>query len=260
MRNGLGGSCARHGKRRGAWLLSLLSTTACLGVDGPPRSQGTDAQGPPACRPVVTGELIITEVLARPAGVDIDGDGVSNLRDEAIEVRIDADAPVHLRGVTLRVGEKVRGEIDDARCHAPGALAVLTGATTGALALAADPSAVTHLRLDGPMGLVDSGSSVELRGLLGTLLGDGHYGATSTGGQSWARTTDSDRAAPFAPHPALEDGGLHSLGRCRDGRSADACWPAHDAYGDGRTVSAPVRSRAVTNICDSTLDRRFAAP
>jgi hypothetical protein len=48
------------------------------------------------------------------------------------------------------------------------------------------------------------------------------------------------------------------MGRCRDGRTADACWPAFDSYGDGRTVLPWPRRRQPTTICSLALDHRLA--
>lgn len=174
----------------------------------------------PACLPVLSGELVINEVLARPAGLDIDGDGQSNLRDEAIEIRLLAAQPRSLDGVVLVVGGQPRGAIADLRCHAPGTLFLLVGGTAATPAL---QGGAEVLRLSGPLALRDDGAALSLTGRAGSAIDQLAYPAAPAG-RSQVRAHDSDPWAPLEAHPDTPGGAPHSLGQCRDGAPAPSCW------------------------------------
>lgn len=209
----------------GLWrflVLFALIVTPCAGcsllADAPVpraaladgRTAGADASAdaPPPCLPARTGEVVINEILARPGGVDLDGDGVANHRDEAVELVYRGDAPGHLQGAHLWVAGQDRGPIGDARCLLPGQRAVLTGSTAANLALPAD---VVQVRAGKPLDLRDSGAELELRGMLETPLGQASYGP-AVAGQSVVRAVDGDAGAELVAHAVVAGVG-HSLGR-----------------------------------------------
>ena len=222
------------------WMVALLALCAC-GLEPPPRrlaraQAGPEAiigdrggppvinalrAGPDACLPVLSGELVINEVLAKPAGLDIDGDGLSNLRDEAIEVLLLADQPRRLDGVTLHVAGQPRGQLSDPRCHPPGTLFVVLGATA---ALPPLPGGAVGLQLSGQLALRDEGAQLSLLGWAGSPLDLLAY-PPAPAGRSLVRSQDGDLWAPLQPHPDTAAGDPHSLGRCRDGAPATSCWP-----------------------------------
>lgn len=174
-----------------------------------------------ACRPALTGELIVNEVLAAPGDQDIDGDGWSNARDEAVELRYDGAAPGHLGGAELWVGGKRRGAVQEARCLDPGTLVVLTGHLAATMTVAPGGQ---QLRLSGPLELPDKGAEIEVRGVLGTALGRASYPPASAA-VSLCRDPEGDRWAPLSPHPPLANGVRQSIGHCTDGSVPSACWP-----------------------------------
>jgi hypothetical protein len=176
----------------------------------------------PPCLPVLSGELVINELLARPAGLDIDGDGQSNLRDEAIEIRLLAAEPRHLDGVALAVGGQPRGAIADPRCHAPGTLFLLVGATAASPAL---QSGAEVVHLSGQLSLRDDGAQLRLTGRAESVIDQLSYPAAPAG-RSQVRAHDSDPWAPLEAHPDTPGGAPHSLGQCPDGAAAPSCWPS----------------------------------
>lgn len=201
----------------------LFAVNACSLLVQPPDFTAQDvaahrADGaplPPACLPARTGELVFNEILAKPAGVDLDGDGLSTGRDEALELLYTGDAPGHLQGAQLLVDEHVRGVIGDARCLQPGQLVVITGSRTADVAL--QPAAV-QVRLSRPLELRDSGAALRVVGVLATDLGELTYPAALPG-QSWIRQSEGIREAPLIGHPAV-GGRMHSIGTSALGRPA----------------------------------------
>jgi len=195
-------------------------------LDLPPRpSTASAAAGlrAPGCRPVVTGEPVVNELLVRPAGLDLDGDGKSSGRDEALELYLDASEPAHFRDVELWVDGQLRGRVVGEACVPPGSLVVLTGSTTGDVAV---PPGTVSLHLDHPLKLQDGGGSLELRGLAGTVLCAGTWpDEPDAPPSSWARSEDGDRDAPFARHDTLAKtkGSAASIGRCLSGGPPCAC-------------------------------------
>lgn len=185
----------------------------------------TRGQGSPGCLPILGGELVINELLPRPAGVDIDGDGESNQRDEAIELRLSSVGPRHLQGVALWVAGQQRGQLTDPSCHPPGALLVLVSSTTGPLAL---PQGSAQVRLSGPLALRDDGAVVALIGRGGGVLDQLAYPAAPAA-RSLVRTPEGSRWAPLEAHPDTPAGSGHSLGMCSDGAAPDRCWAAPTA-------------------------------
>ncbi len=220
------------------WMLSLalaaVSLSGC-GVEPPLRwgvgagqpgpadadpAQLAPTPGQPGCLPVLGGELVINEVLARPAGLDIDGDGLSNQRDEALELRLIADGPRHLDGVALRVAGQQRGYLGGAACHPPGTLLVVLGSTAGGWP---PQPGTAQLHLSAQLALRDEGAVLALLGRGGGLLDQVTYPAAPAG-RSLVRTPEGNRWAPLLPHPNTATGAGHSLGLCSDGSAALGCW------------------------------------
>ncbi len=162
---------------------------------------------PPACLPARTGEVVLNEILARPGGVDLDGDGLANHRDEAVELVYRGDEPGHLQGAHLWVAGQDRGAITDGHCLLPGQRAVITGSTAGLLALA---PTVVQVRAGKPLDLRDTGAELELRGVLDTPLGKTTYGP-AVAGHSEVRAPDGDGEAALVAHPVVAGVG-HSIG------------------------------------------------
>jgi hypothetical protein len=181
---------------------------------------------PETCLPVLTGELIVNEVLVRPGGLDVDGDGVSNGRDEAIEFVLDASASAaNLEGVTLEVDGVLRGSVHLAECVPKGTLVVLVGSTTQALDL---PPGAVAVRLDKTLKLPDEGGTLALRGVTGSVLAQVSWPAEKDGlGTSRTRTRDGDRNAGFARHAdlPLAKGQRASIGWCLSGKTPCDCLP-----------------------------------
>jgi hypothetical protein len=204
---------------------TLHPDPAVQAITGDPKGAAainTGAGDLPACLPVLSGELVINEVLARPAGLDIDGDGQSSLRDEAIEIRLVAAEPRHLEGVALAVAGQPRGVLADPRCHAPGTLFLLVGATAASPAL---QSGAEVLRLSGQLALRDDGAHLSLTGRADSVIDQLSYPAAPAG-RSQVRAHESDFWAPLEAHPDTPGGAPHSLGQCRDGAPAASCWPS----------------------------------
>lgn len=211
-------------------VLFAAGLPGCLDASVPPRfrgvprdAAGADLAAPPPCRPVLTGEPIVNEVLARPGGFDIDGDQLSNGRDEALELIHDSAYDAHYDGVQLWQASKLRGTIRSHQCMPPGQMLVVTGPTTRELTL---PPGATQLRLDHAMSLADGAGPLILRGLAGTVVAEvalpAALDATAT---SLARTVDGDRFAPWGWHCLLPETGEQpaSLGRCLDGQPPCTC-------------------------------------
>lgn len=200
------------------WIInvSVLATSACsVLADGPSfadwradgRAQLAETTLKPNCLPVRTGEIVINEVLAKPAGIDLDGDGLSNNRDEALELLFVGTFAGHLDGTRLVLDGKDRGIITDITCLHPNQVVVVTGSTAQALVL---PAGSRHVRLTKPLNLRDDGGHLQLVGALGTVLGQAHYPAAQPG-QSQVRHPDGDAFSGFVSH-LQTGGGSHSLG------------------------------------------------
>ncbi|MBM4343275.1 MAG: hypothetical protein FJ100_07850 [Deltaproteobacteria bacterium] len=199
-------------------VVALAPCAACSLLAEPPDPRSVLADGrvvaadvavdaPPACLPARTGEVVVNEILARPGGVDLDGDGVANHRDEAVELVFRGDIAGHLQGTHLWVAGQDRGAIADIRCLLPGQRIVLTGSTAGPLTLA---EGVLQVRTAKPLDLRDGGAHIELRGVLDTALGQATYGP-AVAGQSQVRSPDGEADAALAAHPVIAGVG-HSVG------------------------------------------------
>lgn len=200
---------ALHFSTLGLPACTLMSDPVAFGGlhgDGTAR-QPDGAAAVALCLPVRTGELVINEILAKPAGIDLDGDGQSTGRDEALELVFVGDAPGHLDGAMLVVDGKLRGHFGDLRCLQPGQTVVVTGSTARDLQLPAD---AMQVRLSQPLELPDTGANLSVRGALATDLGTASY-AKALPAQSWVRALPADRDAPFVPHPWVSGVG-HSIG------------------------------------------------
>lgn len=179
------------------------------------------------CRPILSGELLVNELLVRPGGVDLDGDGQSTSRDEAIELRIDAPEPVHLRGVSLQVGGQQRGvwPLDD--CLQPGALLVVVGHTTGAVPL---PEGASLVSWPQTLKLPDGPTTLRWLGSQGATLAEASWADQGSGpGASMVRQVDGVWWTSLVRHDSVMPERQHSLGTCADGSPAAACWPPIDA-------------------------------
>lgn len=215
-----------------AALTALLCSCSLLADPLPSRTgRAADAAGDlglfSGCRPIVSGELLVNELLVRPGGVDLDGDGQSTSRDEAIELRIDATEPVHLRGASLQVSGQSRGEwpLDD--CVAPGTLLVVVGHTTGAVALPEGASLVVWPQT---LKLPDGAGSVRWLGSQGATLGEASWPDQGDGaGSSMVRAQDGVWWSELVRHDSVAPIRSHSLGLCADGQPPTMCWPPHDA-------------------------------
>lgn len=214
--------------------LALSCLCGCL-PDAPHRSRAADASGDGSagqCLPVLSGELIINEIMARPAGLDLDGDGRSNSRDEALELILDTEADSHLGGATLWIDGQLRGGIHEAPCLSPGMLIVLTGPSTGHLDL---PPGAIQLALDHGLGLGDGGGVIELRGAAGNVLAQASYPAEEGGPpSSRTRAQDAMRDAPLVAHRVLPAaaGAPWSIGRCATGLAPCTCISAQSVLCD----------------------------
>lgn len=177
----------------------------------------------PACREAWTGEIVINEVVHRPAGRDIDGDGKSNGRDELLEVLSVADEPVHLRGAELLWSGNRRGAISASDCLAPSTVAVIVGSTTGPFTL---PEGAQRLALDRTLRLTDGGGELTLVGLSGTKLGSVLIPpANNSAGGCVCRQVEGERGSAMVPHAQLEraQGAGWSPGLCASGDRFPAC-------------------------------------
>lgn len=175
------------------------------------------------CRPAAAGEVLINEVVIRPAGRDLDGDGKSSGRDELIEVVSLTNEAVHLRGAMVVYGGAPRGEVIKTRCLAPYHSALIVGSTTGAIA---DAQGMSIARLNKTLRLTDNGGALALVGVAGDALdhvavpmaSDATEGAVT-------RQMDGRRGAELTPHALLPhaNGAQWSPGRCSDGEPFPMC-------------------------------------
>ena len=224
--------------RNGWAFVLLLLTGACHASLEPPMAAGLQPLpqiGPggavvlpepvsPECRPANAGEVVLNEYLVRPGGLDIDGDGKSNGRDEVLELALATGSePVHLGGAQLLVDGQVRGQIAGQTCLDPQHLIVLVGSTS---ALTLWPPGADEVRLDHLLKLPDGGASLELRTAANELLFRHQY-APETGGaaSSWTRATDGDGAAAWSRQLDLAEGHgrASTIGLCNNGQPACAC-------------------------------------
>jgi len=206
---------------------------------------GTD--GAPACRQAWSGEVVINEVVLKPAGRDLDGDGLSNGRDELLELVIIADESVHLASAELRWDGKRRGRIGASPCLLPGEAALLVGSMTGPVV---PPAGAALLRLDRTLRLTDGGGHVALYsesgGELGAVVLAGAANATDG---CVTREVDGDRWADMVAHAALEgaQGAPWSPGLCAGGGRFPACLQATMERGHARSAppasESPARGR-----------------
>ena len=177
----------------------------------------------PACREAWTGEIVINEVVHRPAGRDVDGDGKSNSRDELLEVLSVADEPVHLRGAELHFAGSNRGAIAASDCLPPLTVAIIVGSTTGLFVL---PEGAQRLALDHTLRLTDGGGELTLVGVSGTNLGSVLLPpADDASGGCVCRQVEGERGSAMVPHAQLERarGAGWSPGLCAGGGRFPAC-------------------------------------
>ena len=223
--------------RRSIPLFVLMLVTACHAhVDVPlanglqplPAPAGDGAGLPeavsPECRAALAGEVLLNEYLVRPAGIDIDGDGKSNGRDEVLELTLATGSQdVHLGGAKLYVDGMLRGQIAGSNCLSPKHLIVLVGNTS---ALVTWPEGVDEIRLDHLLKLPDGGASLELRTADNQLLFRHTYLQEQPGApSSWTRSVDGDAAADWTRQLDWADGHgrPHTIGLCNNGQVACAC-------------------------------------
>jgi hypothetical protein len=195
-----------------------------LPIPGAGGAIGLPAAASPECRPAAPGEIVLNEYLVRPGGLDVDGDGKSNGRDEVLELALaTGSTQVHLGGAQLLVDGQVRGQIAGQVCLDPRHLVVLVGSTS---ALVTWPEGATEVRLDHLLKLPDGGASLELRTAANELLFRHQYLAESGGAaSSWTRSIDGDGAADWTRQLDLAEGHgrATTLGLCNNGLPACAC-------------------------------------
>ena len=242
---GKGGNDATHHCRLAATAIILGAATSLLACTDPPgrstppcgdsltvpldaellrRFTGGDVEEAP-CRPAASGELLINEVVTRPAGRDLDGDGKSSGRDEAIELVSLATEQVHVSGTELSYKGESRGKIMSSGCVAPFGAVVVVGATTGHVKT--HGGAIVG-RLNKTLRLTDSGGTLALRTAAGNLLDSVEVPAAkdeTTGAVT--RRVDGHRGAPLVPHGWLTNanGATWSPGTCADGGLFPDCVP-----------------------------------
>jgi hypothetical protein len=173
------------------------------------------------CRAFLTGELIINEVVVRPSGLDLDGDGTSSGRDELVELVSIADEPAFVDHLGLLFDGSERGVAASDTCVPPGHALILVGSTTGPFSA---PAASSVLVLSRTLRLTDGGGSVAVV----AKTGEAHDvvvlpAAPAKGPHVMARRADADWSSPWAPHQQLSVGLLWSPGRCVDGGLFPAC-------------------------------------
>ncbi len=255
-------SGATGGPRRAqvvAWGGALALTLAsCVGVPSPtwagrrdaapgdvrltlPEAGGHDGERGTlhgACRPPRTGELVINEVALSPGGLDLDGDGASNGRDEMVELVSRADEPISLAGLSLFWRGERRGGVEASPCVPPRTSVVLLGQLGLEPSL---PPGATLVRLDRTLRLTDSGGTLALHGLV-DVRGEGSppetprvlaaltlpAAVTPAAPAVWARSRDGDWDAPLASHGALTERPW-SPGRCVGGALFPCCLDWLDA-------------------------------
>ncbi|MCO4760415.1 MAG: hypothetical protein KC502_02850 [Myxococcales bacterium] len=233
---------------RGAVMRHLIQTTALIGgllaqctacqptwpagqhavsgedIAAPSDGAGSsDAAGIMPCRAAATGELVINEVVQRPGGLDHNGDGASNGKDEMVELVSRADVPVHLGGASLWWNGERRGGIASSPCIPPRTAAVLATDTAGPLAL---PAGAVAVRLDRTLRLTDKGGRVEVRGVLGTALDavDVPAAVTPSAPAIWSRARDGDWNAALRSHNEVSGASRPaSLGRCANAFRYPCC-------------------------------------
>lgn len=180
-----------------------------------------DAAHTPPCRPLLTGELLLNEIVVRPGGLDADGDGASTGRDEVVEVVSLAPVPAHALGVVLRIDGVVRGVVAQADCLAPGGAALLVGSTT---ADAGRVATLPSLRLDHTLRLRDAASRLELLSSAGGIHdGVSLPAATGMGPAVWTRAPDANPDSPWVAHSAVPPHRPWSLGACAGGGWLPVC-------------------------------------
>ena len=179
--------------------------------------------GAPACRQAWAGDLIINEVVLRPGGRDLDGDGHSDGHDELIELIANGDEPIHLAGAELRWSGKRRGGIRDSPCLEPGDVAVLVGSATGAFHV---PPGAVRLQLDRTLRLSDSGGRLALHGGAGSELDAVQLTAANNPLNGCVtRQVEGDRWADMVAHASLPraQGASWSPGLCAGGGRFPGC-------------------------------------
>mgnify|MGYP007046916218 CR=1 FL=1 len=196
----------------------------CVGDldQGAAPAEPVDEVAPP-CRPAVTGELPVNEVLQRPGGLDFDGDGASTTRDEMVEWIVDSSAPAHLLGAELWFDGERRGVVRSSPCLRMGQAVVLVGHLTAPWS---PPQGAVLVTLDRTLRLSDKGGHLALIGLGGGELGFADLpAAPAKEACSLVRARDGDRAAPLEPHCDHPDskGAPWSPGLCTDGGRFPGC-------------------------------------
>lgn len=195
-----------------------------IGASGMAGLAGLPHAPSPECPAVQAGEVVLNEYLVRPGGMDLDGDGKSNGRDELIELTLHTQGKTaHLGGVKFYVDGALRGTVTATACLDPSHLFVLVGSTTG---LGTWQEGTDEVRLDHLLRLPDGGGSLEMRTADDALLFRHSYAAESSAApSSWTRTIDGDGAADWQRHLDWGDGHgrPHTLGLCNDGQPACAC-------------------------------------
>lgn len=222
----------KHSHCSVGWLLAVAAS-GCSLLAEPPQAHPGRSAGPDGvtdlfwpCRPVLSGELIVNELLIRPGGVDLDGDGQSTGRDEALELRLDTTEPVHLREVELQVNGVTRGKLGPSDCLPPGQLLVIVGHTTGPVDL---PEGASRVDWPQTLRLPDDGGQVTLIGAQGAELASASWTSQgSTTGTSLVRSADGVWWQELVRHDAVAPGVAHSVGHCSDGQPPAACWPPLD--------------------------------
>jgi len=167
--------------------------------------------------------VVINEVVLRPAGRDLDGDGESNGHDELVELIANTIEPIHLAGTELRWSGKRRGRIQHSPCLLPGQAAVLVGSATGSFTL---PEGAIPLRLDRTLRLTDSGGRLSLHDSDGAELGGVDLAAAGNATAGCVtRQVDGQWWLPMVAHASLEqaDGAIWSPGLCADGGRFPGC-------------------------------------
>ncbi|HAN32417.1 MAG TPA: hypothetical protein DCQ06_12550 [Myxococcales bacterium] len=182
---------------------------------------GSDASATPPCRAALTGEMVINEVMVRPSEVDVDGDGISDSKDEYIELVSRATEPIHLRGAELWFNGLRRGEITSSGCVDPRHAFVLFGSMSAARSEAFTSKVVY---LDRTLRLADRSATIEIRSVSGSAIDEVDVAApvTSSGIVNWNRTRAGDWYAPFQAHDNLSSRPW-SVGRCVDGGMFPSC-------------------------------------
>lgn len=225
-----------HAARRWRSLAALVACCAAVGclpalpergapLERPDAQAHADASGdviaPPACPPLLTGELLLNEVVVRPGGLDADGDGASTGRDEVIEVVSRAEGPAHALGVVVRIDGVIRGQIVASPCLQPGSAALLVGSTT---ADGGRVATLPTLRLDHTLRLRDMPSRIELVSSAGGIH-DGASLPAALGNASavWTRVPDAEPDGVWLAHRDVPPFRPWSLGSCAGGGQIPAC-------------------------------------